>query len=181
MRVITGLARGRKLESPLGDDVRPTTDSVKESVFSIIQFYVEGGIFLDAFAGTGQMGIEALSRGAKKAYFLDSSKKSMQVIKKNISLCGLSEGAVTLTTDSISFMERTDERFDIVFLDPPYMTGLLEKALETSVVITKPSGIIICEHPKEEKLPEKVGEFSLKKSYRYGKIMLSVYTVPDRD
>ena len=159
MRVITGLARGRKLESPLGDDVRPTTDSVKESVFSIIQFYVEGGIFLDAFAGTGQMGIEALSRG----------------------LCGLSEGAVTLTTDSISFMERTDERFDIVFLDPPYMTGLLEKALETSVVITKPSGIIICEHPKEEKLPEKVGEFSLKKSYRYGKIMLSVYTVPDRD
>ena len=86
MRVITGSARGRRLETPSGDDVRPTTDSVKESVFSIIQFYIEGGVFLDAFAGTGQMGIEALSRGASKAYFLDSSKSSMRVIKKNIEL-----------------------------------------------------------------------------------------------
>ena len=176
MIVITGSARGRRLETPSGDDVRPTTDSVKESVFSIIQFYIEGGVFLDAFAGTGQMGIEALSRGASKAYFLDSSKSSMRVIKKNIELCGFEKNAVTLITDSVSFMQRTGERFDMVFLDPPYGTGLLMKALEAAVDVTKQSGVIVCEHPREEELPERVGSFLLKKNYRYGKIMLSVYT-----
>lgn len=176
MRVITGSARGRRLETPSGDDVRPTTDSVKESVFSIIQFYIEGGVFLDAFAGTGQMGIEALSRGASKAYFLDSSKSSMRVIKKNIELCGFEKNAVTRITDSVSFMQRTGERFDMVFLDPPYGTGLLMKALEAAVDAAKQSGVIVCEHPREEELPERVGSFLLKKNYRYGKIMLSVYT-----
>ena len=179
MRVITGSARGRRLETPSGDDVRPTTDSVKESVFSIIQFYVEGGVFLDAFAGTGQMGIEALSRGASRAYFLDSSKSSMRVIKKNIELCGFEKNSIALITDSISFMQRTGERFDMVFLDPPYAAGLLLNALDAAAGITKHSGVIVCEHPREEELPEMVGNFRLKKNYRYGKIMLSVYTVEE--
>ena len=102
MRVITGSARGRRLETLSGNDVRPTTDVVKEAVFSIIQFYTEGRCFLDAFAGSGQMGIEALSRGAEKAVFLDSSRRSMSVIKKNISLCGFSDRAETLITDTVS-------------------------------------------------------------------------------
>ena len=109
MRVITGSARGRRLESPPGDNVRPTTDVVKEAVFSIVQFSVEGGRFLDAFSGSGQMGIEALSRGAAGAVFIDSSRRSMNIIKRNIALCGLEDRARTITGDSISFLENTRE------------------------------------------------------------------------
>lgn len=180
MRVITGAARGRRLESPTGDDVRPTADVVKEAVFSIIQFSVEGSVFLDAFAGSGQMGIEAISRGAEKAYFIDSSRRSMSVIKKNITLCGFEDKAVTQSMDTISFLSGTREKFDTVFLDPPYRTGLLQKALELSPRVTDPSGYIICEHPREEKLPDKVDDFTLKKEYRYGKIVISVYTRHDQ-
>ena len=176
MRVITGSARGRRLETLSGNDVRPTTDVVKEAVFSIIQFYTEGRCFLDAFAGSGQMGIEALSRGAEKAVFLDSSRRSMSVIKKNISLCGFSDRSETLITDTVSFLSSTGMCFDTVFLDPPYNTGLLEQALAAAPRGMKPGGFIICEHPREEKLPESSGGFRLKKSYRYGKIMISVYT-----
>lgn len=174
MRVITGSARGRKLQSPRGSDVRPTTDTVKESVFSIIQFEVEGCRFLDAFAGSGQMGLEALSRGAQKAYFIDSSRSSMGVIKKNIEICSFaSECAVTVQRDTLGFLSSTSERFDIAFLDPPYGTGLLQKAMELCAGIT--DKYMICEHPSDEKLPENVREFSLKKNYKYGSITVSVY------
>ena len=176
MRVITGSARGRKLESPTGNDVRPTTDVVKEAIFSIIQFDVEGCTFLDAFAGSGQMGLEALSRGASKAYFIDSSRRSMAVIKKNIGICGLSdEKAVTVQADSVSYIAASGKSFDIIFLDPPYMTGLLQKALAAAEKAVSENGIVICEHPKEEELPETVGELTLRKNYRYGKIIISVY------
>ncbi len=175
MRVITGSARGRRLESPTGDNVRPTTDVVKEAVFSIVQFSVEGGMFLDAFSGSGQMGIEALSRGAAGAVFIDSSRRSMNIIKRNIALCGLEDKARTVSGDSISFLENTNEKFDIIFLDPPYMTGLLQSALSKSGKALKDNGVVICEHPKEEKLPEKTAELYLVRDYRYGKIMISLY------
>lgn len=180
MRIITGSARGRKLVSPSGDDVRPTTDTVKESVFSIIQFETEGCRFLDAFAGSGQMGLEALSRGAKKAYFIDSSRRSMDVIKKNIALCSFgSDRAVTVMRDTLSFLSSSTERFDIAFLDPPYRKGLLQQALVLCAGIT--DRYIICEHPRDENLPESVGNFILKKSYRYGSIMISIYKLADSD
>ena len=181
MRVITGSARGRRLETPNGDDVRPTADAVKESVFSIIQFDIEGCVFLDAFAGSGQMGIEAVSRGAEKAYFIDNSKKSLNMIKRNIEICGFGDKTQVRASDTISFMAGTREKFDIVFLDPPYGTGLLQRALELAPGVTKSSGYIICEHPREEKLPQSAGCFRLKKSYRYGKIMISIYAVPDEE
>ncbi len=181
MRVITGSARGRRLETPSGDAVRPTTDVVKEAVFSIIQFFIEDRVFLDAFAGSGQMGIEAISRGAKKAYFADNSKRSMDIIRKNIAVCGFEENAVTCQTDTLSFLRSTNEKFDIVFLDPPYQTGLLQQALGLSERVVKPGGFIICEHPKEETLPEETGYFRLKKCYKYGKIMISVYTKQDEE
>ncbi len=181
MRVITGNARGRRLETPSGDDVRPTADAVKESVFSIIQFDIEGCVFLDAFAGTGQMGIEALSRGARKAYFIDNSKKSLNVIKRNIAICGFENKSEVRASDTISFLSAANKAFDIVFLDPPYRTGLLQKALELAPGAVKSTGYIICEHPREEKLPETSGDFVLKKSYRYGKIMISLYTKPDEE
>lgn len=175
MRVITGKARGRKLQTLSGNDVRPTTDVVKEAIFSIIQFGIEGRVFLDAYAGSGQMGIEALSRGAEKAVFLDSSRQSCEVVKKNLAITGLSENAVVKNTDTLSYITGTAEKFDIVFMDPPYRTGILMQTLEKIPRVMNKGGLIICEHPVEEKMPEETGNFVLKKEYRYGKIMVSLY------
>lgn len=175
MRVITGKAGGRKLETLSGNDVRPTTDMVKEAVFSIIQFELEGRVFLDLFAGSGQMGIEALSRGAKKAILVDSSKSSLADINRNLETTGLSENAEVKSSDSISYLKGCDEKFDIAFLDPPYRKGLLEKALDILPIFMNRTGKIICEHPRDEELPNQIGEFVIKKQYRYGKIMLTAY------
>lgn len=179
MRVITGKAGGRKLETLTGNDVRPTTDMVKEAVFSIIQFELEGRSFLDLFAGSGQMGIEALSRGAGKAVFTDASRASIGVIKKNIELAGLAENAEVRCSDSISYLKSCKESFDIAFLDPPYRKGLLQEALKLLPALMNRTGKIICEHPKDELLPERAGSFTVKKQYRYGKIMLTVYVHED--
>ena len=110
MRVITGTARGRKLITLEGDDVRPTTDKVKEALFSIIQFEIEGRRILDLFAGSGQLGIEALSRGAKNAVFVDSSKKSVEVVRQNLEATGFSKSAVVLNTDSLAFLRTRAEK-----------------------------------------------------------------------
>ena len=175
MRVITGTARGRRLETPNGEDVRPTTDVVKESVFSIIQFSVEGRSFLDAFAGSGQMGIEAISRGAKRAVFIDSSRRSLEIIRRNIKICGFEDKSEVLANDTLRFLSSSTDKFDIVFLDPPYRTGLLQDALHKTPNVMRDTGYIICEHPIEEELPERVSFFKIRKSYRYGKIMITIY------
>ena len=123
MRVITGSARGRRLETLEGEDVRPTTDRIKEAVFSIIQFETEGRNFLDLFAGSGQMGIEALSRGAKSASFVDNAKKSLETVKRNLKATKLENSAKVFAMDFHSFLSMNSQRFDIAFLDPPYRTG----------------------------------------------------------
>ena len=176
MRVITGTARGKRLQTLEGNDVRPTTDNVKEAVFSIIQFSIEGRTFLDAFAGSGQMGIEALSRGAKKAFFIDQKKQSAAIIKNNLKTTGLSDFATVLNTDTLSFIASTNEKFDIVFFDPPYRTGLLQSALDKVTRIMNKGGMIICEHPVDEELPEQIQDFVLKKNYKYGKIIITIYS-----
>ena len=112
MRVITGSARGRKLLTLEGEDVRPTTDRVKEAVFSVIQFETEGRRFLDLFAGSGQMGIEALSRGAKEAVFVDSAKKSVEIIRKNLASTKLAENAKVVQTDWQSYLSVSGTQFD---------------------------------------------------------------------
>ena len=179
MRVITGSSRGRKLVTPPGDDVRPTTDSVKESVFSIIQFSVEGRSFLDAFAGSGQMGVEALSRGASFAVFVDNGKKSLDAVRKNLEITGLSKNARVINADTLSYLSSCRERFDIAYLDPPYKKGLIQEALELLPAVMNKSGIIICEHPSDEQPPETAGGFVIKKKYKYGKIMISIYSDKD--
>ena len=176
MRVITGTARGKRLQTLEGNDVRPTTDNVKEAVFSIIQFSIEGRTFLDAFAGSGQMGIEALSRGAKKAFFIDQKKQSVAIIKNNLKTTSLSDSAIVLNTDTLSFISSTNEKFDIVFFDPPYRTGLLQSALNKVTRIMNKGGMIICEHPVDEELPEQIEDFVLKKNYKYGKIIITIYS-----
>ena len=175
MRVITGSARGMKLKTLDGLDVRPTTDQVKESVFSIIQFEVEGARVLDLFAGSGQLGIEALSRGAQSAVFTDSSRAAVSVVKENLEHTRLAEKATVRNEDAIGFLKLTKDVFDIAFLDPPYGKGLIEKALEFLPDRMSENGIIVCETAKEETLPDAAGRFSKHKEYRYGKIKLTVY------
>lgn len=180
MRVITGTARGRRLITLEGEDVRPTTDRVKEALFSIIQFEIEGRKILDLFAGSGQLGIEALSRGAKSAVFVDLSKKSVEVVKQNLESTGLGKNAIVLNTDSIAFAASRADRYDIAFLDPPYRTGLLQKALPLTANIMNEGGVIICEAPFDEELPEEAGSFKMTKEYKYGKIKLVTYRFEEK-
>ena len=123
MRVITGSARGRKLKTLEGLDVRPTTDMVKEAVFTIIQFRVPYASMLDLFAGCGQMGIEALSRGASRVVFVDSSRQSQAVIKENLTATGLMKQSRVIADDVVSFLSHASDKYDIIFLDPPYDEG----------------------------------------------------------
>lgn len=179
MRVVSGLAKGKRLETLQGDDVRPTTDMVKEAVFSIIQFNIEGRRFLDLFSGSGQMGIEALSRGAKQAVFVDQSRRSIRVINNNIDTVGFRDRARVVNADAASFLTSNTEKFDIAFLDPPYGTGLLQSVLPAVSENMNKVGLIICESQLKEELPEKIGEFTLDRSYRYGKIKISIYCVKE--
>ena len=130
MRVITGTARGRVLRTLEGEDVRPTTDRVKEAVFSIIQFEIEGRRVLDLFAGSGQLGIEALSRGAASATFVDMSKDSLSAVKYNLEHTKLGDNAKVVQTDALSFLKLTKDKFDIVFLDPPYASSLVVDSMK---------------------------------------------------
>ena len=175
MRVISGQCRGRKLLEPAGNDVRPTTDQVKEAMFNIIQFDLEGRRVLDLFAGTGQLGIEALSRGARECVFVDASRDSLRLVRENLRRCGLS--ARTEQCDAAAFLRR-GEKFDLIFLDPPYDSSLAAEALETvkSFDILSKGGIIVVESRRESVLPELGPEFGDVRTYRYGKIKLTVIT-----
>ena len=175
MRVITGTARGRALTAVEGMDVRPTTEKVKEAVFSAIQFEVEGARVLDLFCGSGQMGIEALSRGASFCVFVDNARRSQDVTKKNLSASGLFSSARVAAMDYQDFLRTTKDRFDIVFLDPPYSKGHVQAALLLLPDIMTDSGVILCEHEHSDKLPEEAVAFVRTKEYRYGRISVSAY------
>ena len=177
MRVITGQARGRRLISPEGYDVRPTTDKVKESLFNILQFRLDGASVLDLFAGSGQLGIEALSRGADRAVFVDSSRKSLDVVKKNIELCRFTLQAQTYLLDATAFLRTTNEKFDIVILDPPYHKNLCISALELLGNAVNDDAVVICETQSDEELPERIGNFSVDRVYSYSSIKLTAYRV----
>ncbi len=179
MRVITGSARGKRLTVLEGESVRPTTDRVKEALFNIIQFQIEGRRILDLFAGSGQLGIEALSRGAEEAVFVDVSKDSIAVVTKNVTDCGFLKQSKIVQSDYVSYLSRRDGNFDIAFLDPPYRTGLLQKALPMTAQRMNDGGTIICEHPMDEEVPQTAGNFEKRRSYRYGKIYLTVYSRKD--
>lgn len=181
MRVITGSARGRKLRAPDGMDTRPTTDLVKEAVFSVIQFIVPYASVLDLFAGSGQMGIEALSRGANKAVFLDSSRKALEVIKENLQNTRFVKQAKALSGDAESFLKNAVEKYDIIFLDPPYSQGYPEKLLPLLGKPLSENGIVLYEHDKKEELPEETEDLVLKKRYRYGRTIVSSYVRKDSE
>ncbi len=176
MRVITGTARGRRLVTPEGADiVRPTTEKVKEAVFSAIQFEIEGRRILDLFSGSGQLGIEALSRGAKSAVFVDSSKSSIDITRKNLEATRLSDFAKTVNLDYSSYLLRCTEIFDIVFLDPPYKSGILIDALQKVSLHLSDFGIIICEHSSNTHLPDTVSDFKIYRVYKFGTVSVTMY------
>lgn len=180
MRVITGTARGTRLSTLEGTDVvRPTSDRVKEAMFSAINFEIEGSNILDLFSGSGQLGIEALSRGARHATFVDSSKKSVELTKSNIEKCHLETGSRVVNMGATDFLNGTKSEFDIALLDPPYNKGILEHVMPKLVGKMSETGIIVCEHERELKLAEKYGKFQLKKTYNYGKISLSLYRMKE--
>lgn len=174
MRVITGSARGRKLKTLEGDSVRPTTDKVKESIFNIIQFDIEDRRILDMFCGCGQLGIEALSRGAASAVFVDISRASIAVTEENLTVTGFRNVSKTVLANALEYLDRTSEIFDIAFLDPPYHAGIMEDAIERVSPHIADGGIIVCETGERETLPEDIEGFTSKR-YKYGKIALTVY------
>jgi 16S rRNA (guanine(966)-N(2))-methyltransferase RsmD len=173
MRVITGAARGRKLKEPKGFDIRPTTDMVKEAIFNIIQYDIEGRRVLDLFAGTGQLGIEALSRGAAEVVFVDENTAAIRLTKENIALCGFT--ARVEQTESIGFLERCG-KFDLIFIDPPYDTGLLDAALQKiqNIDILTNGGIIICESRSEKTISTLAEPYRQLFERNYGKIKITV-------
>ena len=177
MRVITGSARGVRLLTPDGLNTRPTSDRVKEGLFSIIQFKIEGRKILDLFAGTGQLGIEALSRGASSAFFVDQSAAAVKLVKENIRRAGMENMSRVFQSDYDLFLKKCRERFDIIFLDPPYAEKFLENALKTisEIDILREGGIIICEKTVEKSLNHEIPGLVFCKEYRYGKTSLVLY------
>lgn len=175
MRVITGMAKGIKLETLEGMDVRPTTDKVKEAIFSSIQFDLYDSLILDLFAGSGQLGIEALSRGAKSAVFVDNSKKSIEIVRKNLEKTKLTDLSQLFCMNSMDYIKLSDKKFDFIFLDPPYNKGILNEILPLLSDKLNDKGQIICEYEQNLNLPDKIKNLRLKKDYKYGKIKVSIF------
>ena len=185
MRVIAGKYKGRKLNSPDDYNVRPTTDKAKEALFSILTNDIYGARVLDLFAGTGGLGIEALSRGASYCVFADASRKSLDLIRSNIDHCNIEEPTRVAAGDYTKVLKNLarriedglEEPFDIILLDPPYDAGYTEKAFEliSEGGILAEDGIIVAEHRKQEELPEVLHGFTRTKERRYGVVKLSIY------
>ena len=181
MRVISGTARGKKLIPVSGMSTRPTTDRVKESVFNIIQTHVQAARVLDLFAGTGQMGIEALSRGAAYCDFVDWDKAAQAVIRKNVEAARVSERARVTGSDFGAFVAGCKkEMYDIIFLDPPYGGTILTEALRTieRFDILSRTGIIVCESFADDSVQTK---FSVGRTYRYGTVQITILSHQQED
>ena len=177
MRVITGKARGVQLKTPEGMQTRPTTDRVKEALFSIIHFEIPGARVLDLFGGTGQLGIEALSRGAVSAVFVDAREESCRLIRENLKRTKLEKEGKVVRSDYLDYLSRCRENFDIILLDPPYAEVFLENALKriTEIDILETNGIIVAERPLGKELPWEFDGYTRSKDYKYGNTLLTIY------
>jgi 16S rRNA (guanine(966)-N(2))-methyltransferase RsmD len=180
LRVIAGSAKGHGLKTIKGDMTRPTSDKVKGAVYNIIAAYVEGSTVLDLFAGTGSMGIEALSRGAASAVFFDRSLQCFKVIKENLEHTRLTEKALVFNMDfaaGINKMHLEGQKFDIIIMDPPYNKNFIQEALKLVAIndIIVSNGIIIAEHSPMDKLPESCGRLKVIDTRKYGDTMITIY------
>ena len=180
MRIITGKARGIRLDTLDGDETRPTAERVKEAVFSMLQFDIEGRRVLDLFSGSGQMALEALSRGADSAVLVDKSKNALKIIEKNAEKTKLSDKCEIRNSDALDYIKRCrEDRFDIVFLDPPYASGLYQPVLKAlhEYGLLKPSSIIVCESDFDELLngdPTLEMVYNIKRSSKYGRSVITL-------
>ncbi len=182
MRVITGKAKGVALKTPDGMLTRPTADRVKEALFSVINFDVPDAVVLDLFGGTGQLGIEALSRGAKSAVFVDHQAKACELIKENLRRTKFEKEGRVVRSDYLEYLKRTKELFDIIFLDPPYAEVFLENALKciTEIDILRSGGIIVTERPVGKELSYEFPGFTRSRDYKYGKTLIAIYRKEDQ-
>ena len=183
MRIVSGRYKGRVINPPRNLRARPTTDFAKENLFNVLGNLVdfEECDVLDLFAGSGQLGIEALSRGARFCVFVDSSRDSQNIVRQNLQTTGLAKQSRVAAMDYGAFLRSTGEVFDIALLDPPYGKGLLQEALPLLAPRMSPGGAILCESPRGEALPEEAGGFRIKKTYSYGKIALTLYRRPEEE
>ena len=177
MRVITGKARGITLKTPDGLQTRPTADRVKEALFSAIQFEIPAAVVLDLFGGTGQLGIEALSRGAKQAVFVDHSEQACKLIRENLRRTKMEQESTVVRSDYLTYLRQCREKFHIIFLDPPYAEEFLENSLKmiTEIDILHYGGIIVAERPLGKELPYEFQGYSRSKDYKYGKTLVTIY------
>jgi 16S rRNA (guanine966-N2)-methyltransferase len=181
VRVVSGVCKGRALKAVPGNTTRPTTDKVKEALFNMIGPYFDGGAGLDLFAGSGGLGLEALSRGLDKVIFVDRDVKAIQTIHENIQACKMEEKAEVYRNDAdraLKALIKRKMRFDYIFLDPPYkkqqLISLMQKISENKLINNY--GYIICEHGHDVELPETAGEFSQYKHEKYGVIAITIYS-----
>ncbi|MDI6731029.1 MAG: 16S rRNA (guanine(966)-N(2))-methyltransferase RsmD [Candidatus Margulisbacteria bacterium] len=179
MRVISGSAKGRKLKVPLGN-VRPLTGQAKEALFNILQNRIVDCRFLDLFAGSGAVGIEALSRGAAQVTFIELDRKSVQVIRENLEACGFSSQAKVYSADvlqALKILKRRQAKFAIIFLGAPYDSPVLDKALQfiSECGILDKNGVFIAEHRKQHILPDRYGKYLCVRSERYGETVFNFY------
>ena len=177
MRVITGKARGVQLKTPDGMLTRPTADRVKEALFSIINFDLPGAKVLDLFGGTGQLGIEALSRGAENAVFVDAREDACRIIRENLKRTKLEAQGRVVRSDYMDYLSRCREQYNIILLDPPYAEVFLENALKriTEIDILQSDGIIVAERPLGKELPWEFEGYTRSKDYKYGKTLLTIF------
>lgn len=176
MNVISGNIRGLKLYSAKKPDLRPTKDRIKKSLFDILRFEIKGKNFLDLFGGTGQIGIEAFSQGASKVVIVELDSDNFSIIKKNINKIKIFNNIVLVNQDALNFLDNYSDKFDIIFLDPPYKsTNILASALEKITNLSYLPKVVAIETLTELKIPINNDIFSLRKKYKYGKISLSLY------
>ncbi|MEG1274956.1 MAG: 16S rRNA (guanine(966)-N(2))-methyltransferase RsmD [Ruthenibacterium sp.] len=176
MRVIAGIARNTRLVALPGDDVtRPTIDRVKEGMFSAVHFMIEGARVLDLCAGSGQLGIEALSRGAARCVFIDQSRDAVAVILQNLKAAGLMEKASVAQISAESYLAACREQFDLILMDPPYRNGTVAALLPQVARVTAPGGVVMAETEYGASLPEVCGGLTLKKQYKYSTVALARY------
>lgn len=185
MRVISGSARGLKLNTPVDYDIRPTTDRVKESMFNIIAPYIYDAVVLDLFSGSGALGIEALSRGAKEAYFCDKDPKSISVTKSNIAKAKLEDRSTVIVGDYIKGIKNFSDRnlkADLIFIDPPYYEGLFEEVLGSIISngILAKDGILLVEHDYNTSINH-VDGLKVQKEKKYGKTAVTIFSLEDDD
>lgn len=176
MRIISGIRRGHKLFEFEGDDVRPTTDRVKESVFNIIQTFIPDAVCLDMFAGSGALSFEAISRGAKKAVCLDKDKRSIDIIKKNANSLDFSDYCEIINTSCFDYMERAKGKFDVIFLDPPYNKNFIEPVLEGIVKnnLLNEDGIVVLESDETD-FHDDFDGLEMYRQRKYGRTYITVY------